>query len=127
MPKATINLVGYYVGRSKVREGREIELSPQERKQLQKASALIDLELRADGTFTKQVTEGIWREEGIRLVFTPQKFGGKTLEEMIRAAEEMGRAFGLSFVFHEFYLVVKGEVLVSSDERTLLYTEFSRV
>jgi hypothetical protein len=123
---ATIPLAGKYVGRSKVREGREDELSPQERKQLQKGSNNVDLELRSDGTFTKQVTEGTWREAGDRIVFTPKKFGGKTLEEMRAAAEEMGRAFGLAFVFQEFDLLIRGNVLLTSDERTLIYTEFSR-
>ncbi|MEZ0325655.1 MAG: hypothetical protein ACAH95_07095 [Fimbriimonas sp.] len=123
---ATISLAGKYVGRSKVREGREDELSPPERKQLQRGAAEIDLELRENGTFTKQVTEGTWREVGDRVLFTPKKFGGKTLEEMTRAAEEMDRAFGLSFVFHEFDLLIRGETLLSSDERTLIYTEFTR-
>ena len=54
------------------------------------------------------------------------KFGGKTLAEMTQAAEEMGRAFGLSFVFQEFDLIIKGETLLSSDERAIIYTEFSR-
>jgi hypothetical protein len=123
---ATFPLAGSYVGRSKVREGREDELSPQERKQLQKASNVVDLLLRDDGTFVKQVTEGTWREDGARLVFTPKKFGGKTKEEMQQAAEEMGRAFGLAFVFNEFDLLVQGETLVTSDDRALIYIEFTR-
>ncbi len=124
---ATLPLAGRYAGRSKVREGREDELSPQERKQLQKGSAIVDLELRSDGTFTKQVTEGTWRDAADRIVFTPKKFGGKTLDVMTQAAEEMGRVFGLGFVFHEFDLLVQRDVLVTSDDRTLIYTEFSRV
>ena len=126
MPMATIPLAGSYVGRSKVREGREDELSPQERKQLQKSSNLVDLVLRDDGTFTKQVTEGTWRESRDRITFTPTKFGGKTKDEMERAAEEMGRAFGLAFVFYEFELLIQGANLVTSDDRALIYTEFTR-
>jgi hypothetical protein len=126
MPKAPFSIAGKYVGRSKVREGREAELSPQERKQLEKASNVVDLELRADGTFSRQVTEGTWKETGDRLHFSPTRFGGKTKEEMERAAEEMGRAFGLGFVFNEFELIVKGEALWTADERSLIYIEFTR-
>jgi hypothetical protein len=125
MLMAPPNLSGKYVGRSMVREGREDELSPQERKQL-KAGAAVDLDLRPDGTFTKQVTEGTWEIEGERVVFHPTKFGGKTLDEMRTAAEEMGRAFGLAFVFIDFELLIQGDVLVTPDTNALIYTQFSR-
>src|SRR5687768_11289784 len=83
---------GRYVGRSQVREGREAELTPQERKQL-RSNAAIDLVLREDGSFTKQVTEGTWTLEGGVVRCTPERFGGKTLDEMRATAEAMGRAF----------------------------------
>jgi hypothetical protein len=127
VPHATRSIAGKYLGRLKVREGREAELSAQERKQVQKGSSLVDLDLREDGTFKKQATEGTWRVEGDRLVCSPTKFGGKTLQEMEQAAEEQGRAFGLRFVFFEFDLRMQGDVLVTSDDRAIVFTEYSRV
>ena len=123
---STSPLAGKYVGRNKVREGREDELSPQERKELQKSSNTVELHLRPDGTFLKQVTSGTWKQDGERILFSPTHFGGKSHEEMRRAAEEMGRTFGLAFVFNAFELNVVGDVLITNDERTLIYTEFTR-
>lgn len=122
---AATSLHGTYIGRNRVRPGREDELSPTERKQLEKA-ATVDLVLGADGTFKKQITEGTWVSKSDRVVFSPTRFGGKTEEEMRLAAEEMGRSFGLRFVFFDFELLVKDDVLVTPDESAVIFTEFSR-
>src|SRR6185312_1291675 len=98
------SICGKYRGEARVRAGREAELSPQERKQLQKGAAENLLEISANGRFTKQVTEGTWSLEAKRILFTPEKFGGKTLAEMQEAAEANGRSFGLAFVFNSFEL-----------------------
>jgi hypothetical protein len=122
---ASNSLAGKYVGRCKVREGREDELGPADRKQLSE-SAKVEIELRDDGTFVKQITEGIWKRVDDRILFTPVKFGGKTEVDMREAAEEMGRAFGLAFVFNPFELLVRGETLVSPEEGTLLFVEYTK-
>jgi hypothetical protein len=127
VPETAPMICGKFLGRQKVREGREAELSAQERKQIQKGSASIDLDMREDGTFQRQVTEGTWRVDGNKVIFTPNKFGGKTAEEMQRAADEQGRAFGLAFVFNKFELLIDGDCLLSPDESSLIYTEFSRI
>jgi hypothetical protein len=115
---------GKYVGRAVCRPGREDELSPQERKQM-KASTPIELELREDGTFVKQITVGTYEVDGERVIFRPLRFGGQTLDEMQRVAEEMGRYFGLAFVFNNFELLIEGEVLVTPDPTALIYTVYS--
>jgi hypothetical protein len=125
MPSAR-DLCGNYLGLKKVREGREDELSPKERKELEKAKPDMDLVLRGDGTFKRQVTEGTWELAGQRIVFTPTTFGGESLEKMKARTEEMGRVFTLGFVFKPFELVVEHESLVSPDPDALIITEFRR-
>ncbi|AIE85708.1 hypothetical protein [Fimbriimonas ginsengisoli] len=119
-------LSGNYLGLKKVREGREDELSPKERKELQKAKPDVDLALRGDGTFKRQVTEGTWEVEGERVVFKPTTFGGESLEKMKSRTEEMGRTFTLGFVFAPFELAIEGEALVTPDENAIIVTEFRR-
>lgn len=118
-------ICGKYLGRGKVRPGREDELSPTERKQLEKA-APIELELRPDGSFTKQVTDGVWKAKNGRVSCQPLRFGGKTEEEMRDSAAAMGRSFGLKFVFFPFDLEIEGETLATCDHAAVIYTEYVR-
>lgn len=120
------SLRGQYRGLKKVREGREDELSPKERKELAKAKPDVDLLLREDGTFKRQVTEGTWRVDAERVVFQPDTFGGETLETMRTRVEEMGRTFTLAFVFSPFELLIEGDALVTPDENAVIVTEFRR-
>lgn len=119
-------LVGKYLGIKKVREDRQGELSLKERKELQKARPDIDLELRPDGTFRRQATEGKWCIDGDLLLFRPVSFGGHTLDEMRKRAEEMGRMFNLAFVFNPFELRCERDTLVTSDAQAVVYVEFRR-
>src|SRR4051812_43832544 len=105
------SLCGQYLGVKKVRSGREDELSPKERKELAKAKPDVDLLLRPDGTFKRQVTEGTWQLKGHEVIFSPVSFGGETQEQMRARTEEMGRMFTLAFVFSPFSLLVDGEAL----------------
>jgi hypothetical protein len=125
MPTATSNFCGKYLGRNRVRPGHEDELSSTERKQLEKAPT-VDLHLREDGTFTKQITEGTWTVERDRVILKPIRFGGKSEAEMREAAEAMGRTFGLKFVFYESELLVCDDKLTSPDDRAVIFTEFTR-
>lgn len=125
MPNAQ-DLCGKYLGLKKVREGREDELSPRERKELAKAKPDVDLELRPDGTFKRQITEGTWQEKGDRIVFQPTAFGGETMEAMRARTEEMGRMFTLAFVFNPFELKIEGDALATPDEDAVIVTEFRR-
>jgi hypothetical protein len=120
------SLCGNYLGLKKVREGREDELSPKERKELEKAKPDVDLALRGDGTFKRQITEGTWEVLGNKVIFTPTTFGGETLEKMKARTEEMGRMFTLAFVFNPFELLIEGEALVTPDESAIIITEFRR-
>lgn len=120
------SLCGAYLGLKKVREGREDELSPKERKELAKAKPNVDLELRPDGTFRRQVTEGTWTLSEGKLVFQPVTFGGETLAAMRQRAEESGRMFGLAFVFDPFELEATPEALFTPDDGSALVTEFRR-
>jgi len=120
------SLYGTYLGLKKVREGREDELSPKERKELEKAKADADLVLRRDGTFKRQITEGTWRLMDGVILFSPTTFGGETLDAMQRRTEEMGRTFTLRFVFNPFELRVQGDVLVTPDDSALILTEFRK-
>jgi hypothetical protein len=119
-------VVGKYVGRMQVRPGREDELSSAEKKQLQKGQMGLDLVLREDGTFLKQITEGTWKLAGDRVVLQPTHFGGKTLEQMRETAEEMGRTFGLAFVFNPFELIVGTDCLETPEDGGVMYTVFER-
>lgn len=120
------SLCGAYLGLKRVREGREDELSPKERKELAKAKPNVDLELRPDGTFRRQVTEGTWTPEEGKLVFQPVTFGGETLAAMRQRAEESGRMFGLAFVFDPFELEATPEALYTPDDGSPMVTEFRR-
>lgn len=120
------SLYGSYLGLKKVREGREDELSPKERKELDKAKPDVDLLLREDGTFKRQVTEGTWKAEKGKVVFTPTTFGGETEEKMRARTEEMGRTFTLAFVFKPFELAIDGDSLVTPDESAVIITVFKR-
>ncbi|MGV3614605.1 MAG: hypothetical protein ACO1SV_04635 [Fimbriimonas sp.] len=120
------SLCGAYLGLKKVREGREDELSPKERKELAKAKPNVDLDLRPDGSFKRQVTEGTWTAEGNRIRFQPMTFGGETLAAMQQRAEENGRMFGLAFVFDPFELETSEGVLFTPDDGSALVTEFRR-
>lgn len=117
-------LCGRYLGLKKVREGREAELAVKERKEIQKAKPSIDLELRADGSFQRQLTTGTWEVDGNAVTFHPELFGGESFEDMKRKAEAMGRMFGLAFVFDPFVLHREGNALVTPDEGSAIYTEF---
>lgn len=120
------SLCGAYLGLKRVRDGREDELSPKERKELAKAKPNVDLELRADGTFRRQVTEGTWTREAEKVIFQPVTFGGETLAAMRQRAEENGRMFGLAFVFDPFELEATPEALFTPDDGSALVTEFRR-
>jgi hypothetical protein len=119
-------LCGTYLGLKKVREGREDELSPKERKELAKAKPNVDLELRPDGTFRRQVTEGTWTVESGRVRFQPVTFGGETLAAMRQRAEDSGRMFGLAFVFDPFEMEAADGILFTPDDGNALVTEFRR-
>lgn len=123
---STASLCGNYLGLKKVRPGREDELSPKERKELAKAKPDVDLLLRADGTFKRQVTEGVWTTDGKTVRFEPTTFGGESKETMRARTEEMGRMFTLGFVFNPFELAIDGDALVTPDEDALIVTEFRR-
>jgi len=125
MPLST-SICGQYLGLKKVRAGREDDLSPKERKELAKAKPDVDLLLREDGTFKRQVTEGTWKQQGNEIVFSPVSFGGETKAQMQARTEEMGRMFTLSFVFSPFSLKVEGEALVTPDPDVVVITEFRR-
>jgi hypothetical protein len=120
------SLCGAYLGLKRVRDGREDELSPKERKELAKAKPNVDLELRPDGTFRRQVTEGTWTPAEGKLIFQPVTFGGETLEAMRQRAEESGRMFGLAFVFDPFEMEAAGDALFTPDDGSALVTEFRR-
>ena len=120
------SLCGQYLGLKKVRSGREDELSPKERKELAKAKPDVDLLLRPDGTFKRQVTEGTWKLSGDEVLFSPVSFGGETKEQMRARTEEMGRMFTLAFVFSPFTLLVDGDALVTPDPDAVVITEFRR-
>ena len=126
MPAIDPSLCGAYLGLKKVRDGREDELSPKERKELAKAKPNVDLELRTDGSFRRQVTEGTWEIEGSRLRFHPHTFGGETLDAMRQRAEDSGRMFGLAFVFDSFDLEAAEGALQTPDDGSPLFTEFRR-
>jgi len=120
------SLCGQYLGLKKVRAGREDDLSPKERKELAKAKPDVDLLLREDGTFKRQVTEGTWKLTGNEIVFSPVSFGGETKDQMKARTEEMGRMFTLAFVFSPFSLLVEGDALVTPDQDAVIVTEFRR-
>lgn len=119
-------LCGEYLGRKKIRPGREDELSPKERKDVERAKTVVDLKLAADGHFQRQVTAGKWHREGDVVHCQPLTFGGETLETMRARSEAMGRMFGLAFVFDPFQLVVTAEGLATPDDGGPIYTEFQR-
>jgi hypothetical protein len=120
-------LAGSYIGQLRVREGMEKELSAAERAKFKKSTERVALVLRADGSFHyKGTTEGVCSREGDKLLFTPTAFNGQTLEAMEKAAFEAGRMFGLAWLFNAFELRVAGEVLVSTDDRAVMYMEYLR-
>lgn len=124
MPIVDPSLCGDYLGLKKVHTGRESDLSAKDRKELAKAKPSVELALREDGSFQKQVTTGTWEADGDIIRFHPETFGGETLEQMRRRSEEMGRHFGLSFVFDPFELRRSGDALVTPDDGGPFYTEF---
>lgn len=119
-------LCGAYRGVRKVRVGREDELTPKERKALAKPESALELRLRTDGTFVRQVTEGQWRKCGGAIEFQPELFNGETLATMRAKSEGLGRTFGLAFLFDAFLLEIHGSVLVTPDDGTPLYVEYAR-
>ena len=118
-------LSGTYLGRSKAREGRESELSPQDRVRL-KSGRVIPLEVRSDGTYTKELVSGTWETDGQRMKLTPSAFGGKSLEQMEAEAKANCRAFGLAFVFEPSILEIRGDALCTGSPSDLIYIEFTR-
>jgi hypothetical protein len=121
-------LTGSYEGRWHVREGREDDLTPTERKRYLKSSEVIPLTLRRDGTFFhKGSAEGTWTIHESRLEFKILKMDGHTLEDMRAAAEDQGRVFRLDFLFDAFTLVLAGDALATPDDGKLLYIRYSRV
>jgi hypothetical protein len=120
------SVCGVYFGRKMVRPDRRDELSPTERKELERAKPNVELVLRPDGTFVREITAGTWRQTGNRIELTPTSFGGETVEVMRERSESMGRTFALSFLFNPFELRFEGGALVSADDRLLIYMEFRR-
>jgi hypothetical protein len=120
-------LAGTYSGRFRVRPGMERDLAPAERKKLLKQTDPVSLDLRADGTFTfKGSAEGRVAMTGTTLVCQPASVCGTTREQMERAAEEAGRVFGLAWLFQPFELTIEGDLLVSREASSVVYTEFTR-
>ena len=124
MDSATERLCGTYLGRREVREGRQDEVSPKERRALAKGEEALELVLSRNGTFSKQVTEGTWKREGDRVRFTPRTFNGDTLEAMRDRTEAMGRRFGLAFLFDPFELQIEGADLSTPDDGSPIFTKF---
>jgi len=121
------DLVGTYVGRCRVRAGMESALGAAEKKRFLKHTEAVRLELRADGTFShKSTTEGRYTCAGDHVSFVPTVVSGLTEDQMRRSAEEAGRVFGLAWLFTPFELKVQGEILVTPDERAVVYTEYVR-
>jgi hypothetical protein len=119
-------LTGSYEGHWHVREGREDELTPTERKRYLKSPEVFPLILRGDGTFShKGSAEGAWTISGDRLDFKILKVDGRTLADMQEAAEEQGRVFRLDFLFDPFSLVLAGDALATPDDGKLLYIRYS--
>lgn len=120
-------LAGSYVGRFCVRKGMESDLAPAEKKKLLKNTDTFPLELRTDGTFTyKGSTDGKYLVAGNTISLLPTSVSGSTLADMERAASEAGRVFGLSWLFAPFELLIEGDVLVTAETRSVIYTEFVR-
>ncbi|CAN5344174.1 hypothetical protein BH11ARM1_BH11ARM1_18370 [soil metagenome] len=119
-------IVGTYVGRCQVREGREDELTPKDRKEL-KNSAPVNLSILPEGTFQKDLTRGQCDLTNGRVTFRPTHFGDKSETEMADAAEAMGRVFSLSFLFLEFELIVAEDGLVTPNNNSLTYVKYSHV
>lgn len=117
--------VGRYKGRTRIRPGRESELTKQELSKLKKGVDEIDLELKPDGKFVwKKATEGAYQISGNKVLFTVETFGGQSLQQMRDRAEEMNRTFGLSFLFNPFELVIEGDRLVTPEESSVFYVEY---
>jgi hypothetical protein len=121
------SVCGNYVGQKRVREGRQDELIPTERKQLERGQGRTELRLLPDGEFQHEITHGQWKMAGDRIVCTPTTFGGQTRAEMQNRAEQMGRTFALGFLFRPFTLRLVGSTLVTTDDDALIYTEFTPV
>ena len=121
------DLAGSYVGRPRIREGMEGQLAAPEKMRFLKSTETIPLELKPDGSFLyKKTTQGQCRREGDRLFFQPAVFNGTTKEQMERSAEEAGRVFGLAWLFNPFSLKIAGSGVLVSDDRSIIYTEYTR-
>jgi hypothetical protein len=94
---------------------------------LAKASAKVPLELRKDGTFLRQVTEGRWDVVKDEVRCEPLTFGGETLDAMRSRAEGMGRAFGLAFVFDPFVLRIVEHGLETPEDGNPIFTAFRQI
>jgi hypothetical protein len=121
-------LEGRYKGQVRIRPGKEGELTKQELARLKKGGEIVELELRPDGRFRwKGSFDGAYKAMGALVRFTPEKFGGQTVEQMRMRSEEMGRTFGLAFIFNPFDLRIEGECLVTTDDDSPIFTEYRRV
>jgi hypothetical protein len=105
----------------------ESHLAPVERKRLSKNDELCPLLLKSDGTFLhKKTTWGVFEIVGNRIMLKPKEFNGLSLDSMESAARNAGRAFGLSWLFDPFELLVVGERLESENHGGLIYVEYVR-
>lgn len=124
----SFEFVGDWEGRWHVRDGRDGELTPTERKRFLGSGEVIPLTLRADGHFChKGACEGRWRVVKQTLQFAPQKIDGISQEEMRASAERDGREFRLAFLFEPFTLEVAGDWLETPNDRRLLFVRYERV
>lgn len=121
------DLLGRYEGRNQVQSGREEELTAAEKKRYLRGGEDLSLELRSDGTFVhKGVITGRFEIVSGQVKFTPSHFTGRSLQEMQRASAEMGRSFGLSFLFAPFSLAISDIGLVTQIDRSVIYTVYRK-
>lgn len=120
------SLCSNYFGVMRVRPGRESELKARDWAMLAKDRPDLTLVLRPDGTFEKQLLEGIWRQCGTTVQFQPQRFGGETCEAMRKRTESAYRHFTLEFLFTPFELHREGASLASFDDFHPTYIEYQR-
>lgn len=121
------DLAGHYAGAPRIRPGAENSLSPAELKGLLREAAPAPLELREDGTYRHRgAVEGRCTLDGVNLRLQPVSFDGMTLAQMRTRAEEMGREFGLAWLFDPIDLVVEDDGTLATAGSGVVQVAYTR-
>ena len=120
-------LAGSYVGAPRLRPGAEDSLKPAEVRALLREAQPAPLELRPDGSFRHRgALDGRFEIDGCRLRFAPASFDGMTCEAMRQRAEDMGRDFGLGWLFETFELEVEPDGTMATVEPGVVQVAYTR-